>query len=87
MAAEEAAELPKREAEERERRWHVLIGRAKERLVREQQAQQLCEQAEAWERHSRYAATATRPRPHTVSARTQPPGFPGRGLTPQKLTR
>jgi hypothetical protein len=49
IAAEKAAEAAKREAEERERQWHVLMDEARERLVEEQRATHLRKQADAWQ--------------------------------------
>ena len=51
-AAERAAALARREAEERERRWRVLISQAKEQLLREQRATHLRAQADAWHQAS-----------------------------------
>lgn len=48
IEAEKAAELAQHEAEERQRRWLVLMDRAAERLHHDQRATQLREQACGW---------------------------------------
>jgi hypothetical protein len=49
IAAEKAAEAAKREAEERERQWHMLMERARERLLEDHRAKQLRNEAGAWQ--------------------------------------
>jgi hypothetical protein len=49
IAAETAAEIARREAEERRRRWHVLMDQAAEHLLQDHRAAQLREQARAWQ--------------------------------------
>lgn len=48
IAAEKAAEAAKREAEERERQWHILMAQAAERLVEDKRGNELRAQAAAW---------------------------------------
>lgn len=53
IAAEKAAEEARRAAEERERQWHVLMERARRRLVDTQRSALLRDQAAAWEEAER----------------------------------
>jgi hypothetical protein len=48
VATERAAEAAKLEAEEHQRRWHVLMERARERLLEDHRAKQLRNEAGAW---------------------------------------
>jgi hypothetical protein len=48
IAAEQAAETARREAEERERQWNVLMNDAKHRLVESHRASRLRAEAERW---------------------------------------
>lgn len=48
MAREKAAEAARRNAEERERQWALLMEQAEERLVEERRATELRAQADAW---------------------------------------
>lgn len=71
IAAEQAAERARREAEERERTWHRLMAQAKQRLVETQRAARLHAESEAWhdaERLRRYCdAMATRHGGHAAT--------------------
>jgi hypothetical protein len=53
IAAEHAAEAARRETEERERQWHLLMQRAKQRLVEVHRAAHLRAQADAWQEAER----------------------------------
>jgi hypothetical protein len=48
IAAQKAAEVAEREAEERRRRWRLLMDRAAERLLEDHRAAQLRQEASAW---------------------------------------
>jgi hypothetical protein len=48
IKAEQAAEAARREAEERERKWHELMAQAKERLIEAHRAKHLSAQADSW---------------------------------------
>jgi hypothetical protein len=53
IAAEKAAEAARREAQERERQWHVLMDRARERLLEAHRAAHLRAQTDAWQEATR----------------------------------
>ena len=53
IAAAKAAEAARREAEERQRQWHVLMDRARDRLVEAHRAAHLRAQADAWQQAMR----------------------------------
>lgn len=53
IAAEQAAEAARREAEERERQWHVLMDQARTRLVESHRASHLLAQADSWHQAER----------------------------------
>ncbi len=53
IKAEKAAEAAKRQAEEREHQWHLLMAQAKERLIEKHRVTHLRQQANAWEQAER----------------------------------